>query len=258
MTILVTGASSGIGEAFARRLAADGFPLVLVARRRDRLDALAAELTSAHGVRVDVVPADLGTPDGPSGVKAATDALGLTVSVLVNNAGYGIVGELVGSDRERTLAMVDLNCRAVVDLTLLYTPAMVERHSGAVFVTASVTAYQSVPFMAAYGATKAFDLLFAESLWAEMGPQGVDVLAVSPGYTSTEFAAVSGAPPNPMAMTPAAVVDEALAALGRRPSIVAGRANRALVFVNRLASRRQVGRISRRMNRGYSRRATAA
>ena len=255
-TALVTGASSGIGEAYARYLARAGFPLVIVARNRDALDALAVELTSAHGVRVSVAVADLGEPDGPSSVKRATDALGSDVSVLVNNAGFGVTGALVGAEREKLLAMVDLNCRAVLDLCLLYAPAMAERRNGAVLVTASVGGHIPVPSMAAYGATKAFDRLLAEALWAELRPLGVDVLAVSPGPTTTAFAERAQFQvqelDSALYMAPETVVEAAARALGRGPAVVTGWSNWALTQLVRVLSRRQLALLSAWIFRGQS------
>jgi short-subunit dehydrogenase len=224
---VITGASAGIGAAFARRLATEGFETVLVARREKTLSALAEELKSLGGQPVHVVTADLGTPGGPAEVKAATDALGLQVSVLVNNAGFGSWGDFCKLPAESEAAMIDLNCRGVMLLSRLYVPAMIERRNGAVFITASTAAFQPCPQFANYAATKAFDLAFASALWHEVRPHKVDVLAVCPGYTKTEFQAVAGIDrefPGSW-RSPEQVVTTAFKKIGRGPTAVDGLVN---------------------------------
>jgi short-subunit dehydrogenase len=164
---LVTGASSGIGWALAEELAAGGAHLVLTARRRQRLTKLRRELRSTHDVEIEVLAADLGEPKAPEEVLAFTKERGITVDLLVNNAGVGSYGEFRNSIVECELGIVQLNCCAVVHLTRLYLPGMVERRSGDILIVSSTAAYQAVPYMTTYAASKAFDLLFAEALARE-------------------------------------------------------------------------------------------
>jgi uncharacterized protein len=190
---LVTGASSGIGVDLARELAARGHGLVLVARREDRLTAVAEELRAAHGVRVEVLACDLADPDARDALPGRVAELGLTVSILVNNAGYGTVGDVGTVDAAKETGQVRLNCEAVVALTTAYVPQMTARRSGAILVVASSAGFQPIPGQATYGASKAFALSFAEALHAELGPHDIAVTALCPGPVETEFAAVAGA-----------------------------------------------------------------
>jgi uncharacterized protein len=189
---LVTGASSGIGAAIARELAARGHNLILVARRQQRLDDLGAELERDHGVRVTPIAADLGESEGRDEVARRVDELGLEVAVLVNSAGFGDIKDLVDADRERMLRMVRLNCEALLDLQARYLPAMVRRGQGAVINLASTAAFQPIPGNATYAATKAFVLSLSEATHAEVGGQGVSVTAVCPGPVATEFVGAAG------------------------------------------------------------------
>ncbi len=216
---LITGASAGIGESFAQRLAKEGFELALVARRRDALDALATKLHSEHGVRVHVIAKDLSAPDGPAKVKAAADKLGLSVGMLVNNAGYGSWGLFHEMDAANEAKMIDLNCRGTMLMAHLYAREMVARKNGAIIITASTAAFQPCPFFANYAATKAFDLALASALWAELKPFGVDVTAICPGYTKTEFQEVAGITAKFAGVwrMPDQVVDTCLRGLGRGP-----------------------------------------
>lgn len=187
MWALVTGASAGIGVALARQLAADGAHLVLTARRQDRLESLARELSSKHNVQTEIFAADLAKPDAADKIFAFTKGKQIKVDVLVNNAGFGSYGEFAKSDLNWMLQMVEVNCSAVVHLTRLYLPAMLERRRGYVLVVASTASFQAVPFISTYAATKAFDLLFAEGLAEEVRPYGVRVCALCPGSTESEF-----------------------------------------------------------------------
>ena len=249
---LITGASSGIGEAFARALARRGMDLVLVARRGDRLAAIAGELGAEHRVRVEPVAHDLVRPDVHRSLPAAVAALGLEVGLLVNNAGFGTYGRFAESDIDQQARMVDLNCRVPVVLTRAFVPGMIARRCGGIVIVASIAAYQPTPFLATYGASKAFDLMFGEALWAELRDEGIAVLALSPGSTPTEFQQVAGTQrlrsPG-LTTTAAQVVDAALDALGRKPSVVPGAANALLVHGARLAPRSWVARLAHRANR---------
>lgn len=192
---LVTGASSGIGAALARELAKHGAKLILTARRRDRLETLAAELTT-RGTEVRIVMADLNDPTAPQKIYDATEGLegaGLTVDILVNNAGLGQYGAFCASPVEQELSQVRVNCEAVVRLTRLFVPRMVERRRGWVLILASTASFQPVPYISTYAATKAFDRLFALGLAAEVASFGVKVTALCPGPTESEFIDVARA-----------------------------------------------------------------
>jgi hypothetical protein len=183
---LVTGASSGIGAALARELAGRGAKLILTARRVERMEALAAELR-AKGTEVRVVPADLNDPAAPGELFAATQAAGIEVDVLVNNAGLGQYSAFHQSPVEQELQQVRVNCEAVVRLSRLFVPGMVERRRGWVLVLASTASFQPVPYLTTYAATKVFDRFFAEGLAAEVARFGVKVTALCPGPTESEF-----------------------------------------------------------------------
>jgi short-subunit dehydrogenase len=186
-TALVTGASSGIGEAIARQLASRGHGLTLVARREDRLRELASEVTEMHGVRAEVIRADLGDQANRDRLAAEIAELGLEVEILVNNAGFGGSGE-----RERLVAMVELNCAALLDLQERYLRPMIERGRGAVINVASTAAFQPLPGTATYAATKAFVLSLSEAMHEELRGTGVTMTAVCPGPVKTEFMEVAG------------------------------------------------------------------
>jgi len=188
---LVTGASSGIGADIARDLAGRGHGVVLVARREERLRALADELAAAHGVRAEVLACDLADPDARDALPSRVGELGLTIDVLVNNAGYGSAGSFVGLDAANETQMVRLNCEAVVALTSAFAPGMVDRGAGAILVVASSAGFQPLPRQATYGASKAFALSFAEALHAELADRGVAVTALCPGPVRTEFMEVA-------------------------------------------------------------------
>jgi hypothetical protein len=183
---LVTGASSGIGAALARELATHGAKLILTARRQDRLEALASELT-AKGTEVRIVTADLNDPAAPEQLYQATEGAGLPVDILVNNAGLGQYGAFCQSPVEQELSQVRVNCEAMVRLTRLFVPRMIERRSGWVLVLASTASFQPVPYIATYAASKAFDRFFALGLAAEVARFGVKVTALCPGPTNSEF-----------------------------------------------------------------------
>jgi short-subunit dehydrogenase len=186
-TALVTGASSGIGEVFARELAARGMGLVLVARSEDKLRALAAELTGRYNVRADVVPADLGKDGAARAIHDATQRLGVPIHLLVNNAGFGTAGPFVEQSAEREREELMVNVVSLVELSHCFLPEMVGRRAGAIINVASTAAFQPIPYMAVYAATKAFVLSFSEALWAECRGSNVDVLALCPGPVETRF-----------------------------------------------------------------------
>jgi uncharacterized protein len=191
-TCLVTGASSGIGADLARSLARRGHGAVLVARRSERLEELAEELREEHGVRAETISCDLADPAARDRLGGQIDDLGLTVEVLVNNAGFGSGGLFQTLDHARELEMVRLNVEAVVALCARYVPAMVDRGQGAVLNVASIAAYQPLPYQATYSATKAFVLTFSEALSADLHGTGVQVTALCPGPVPTEFGQNAG------------------------------------------------------------------
>ena len=233
---LVTGASAGIGEAFAHHLARSGMSLILVARRKERLDNLASDLVRRHPVQALPLPLDLTAPDFLE--RLVQGVGGREVGMLVNNAGFGSAGRFVEQDVRREADMVLLNCWAGTAIAHQFIPGMIARRRGAVIWVSSVAGYQPMPFMTTYAATKAFDLSMGEALWYELRPCGIDALALSPGTTATEFQAVARMSVGPIVATAEEVVATAMRALGRKPSVVAGRINRILAFGHRVMPRR--------------------
>jgi uncharacterized protein len=189
---LVTGASAGIGAALARELAARGAKLILTARRRERLESLAAEL-AAKSAETRIVVADLNNPTAPQQIFDATEGAGLVVDILINNAGLGQYGVFATSGIAQELSQVRVNCEAVVHLSRLFVPRMIERRCGWVLVVASNASFQPVPYISTYAATKVFDRFFALGLAAEVAQHGVKVTALCPGPTESEFFDVAGA-----------------------------------------------------------------
>lgn len=186
-TALITGAGSGIGKELAELLAAQGHSLVLVGRSGTRLEQVATALRASHGALIWTVPTDLSTPGAARALFEFTSAHGLVVDTLVNNAGVGIYGEHTDLPTERVAAMLQLNITALVELSHLYGAEMKLRGTGRILNVASTAAYQPTPFMAAYGASKAFVLSFSEAMAMELGDHGVTVTCLSPGPTDTPF-----------------------------------------------------------------------
>ncbi len=249
---VVTGASAGIGAALARELAAGGAHLVLTARRKDRLDELAARLHAAHSINVEVCEADLAQPGAPEELFAFTRGKGIAVDVLVNNAGFGAYGAFQEVPLRRQLEMVQVNIAAVVHLTHLYLPAMLERRRGYILILASTAAFQAVPYIAAYAATKSFDLFFAEALAEEVRASGVSVTALCPGATSTEFQQVAEQPDYAFRSPegPEQVARVGLDALAKgKPVVISGTRNRLMQQSQRLAPRRLVTTMAARIFR---------
>lgn len=243
---VVTGASAGIGEAFARALAAEGVNLVLTARREERLRTLADDLEARHEIRTRIVPLDLAVDGAPLQLAEAT--ADLDVGFVLNNAGFGVAGRFELGDYARVLEMVRLNCVAVTGVAHLFLPRLVARGRGALVIVASTAAFQPVPLLAAYSATKSFDLLLGEALWAENRGRGVDVLAVCPGPTDTEFQTVAGEKPH--AGVPATdVVNATVGALGKQPSVIVGNVNAIRAFALRFAPRALIARVAEMMMR---------
>ncbi len=242
---VVTGASSGIGEQFARVLAARGYDLVVCARRRERLEALARELRVACRTQLHTLAADLSNPVGVDDLIAAVEKLDRPIDLLINNAGFGSYGAFDRLPIEREVKMVDLNVRALVALTGAFLPGMIKRKSGAIIQVASTTSFQPVPYMAVYGATKAFVLSFSEAVAAECAGTGVQVLSVCPGHTPTEFQQISGVnnrPSRTISQRVEDVVHEALRALDTPKAnvVVTGWPNRITSQLPRLVPRRLV------------------
>jgi short-subunit dehydrogenase len=193
---LVTGASSGLGVEYARELAKRGANLVLVARGKDALDALATELTKAHGVAVNTIALDLSSPTSGTKLMSELKKLKVETDILINNAGFGTAGRFAKEDRAQVKNEITLNVLTLVDLTQAVLPGMLKRDFGAIVNIASTAAYQPVPGMAVYAATKAFVLSFTSAVWGETKDTRVRVLAVSPGATATNFFNVAGATPS--------------------------------------------------------------
>jgi uncharacterized protein len=249
---LVTGASAGIGAALARQLAAAGTHLVLTARRKDRLLALAAQLRAAHGISLEVFEADLAQRGAPGALFSFTQEKGIAVEVLVNNAGFGAYGSFYEVPVDRNLEMVQVNIAAVVHLTHLYLPAMIQRRRGDILILASTAAFQAVPYIATYAATKSFDLFFAEALAEEVREYGIHVTALCPGATSTEFQHVAAQPDYAFrsAETPEKVAKVGLDALAAGKAVViSGARNNFMTQSQRLAPRRLVTSMAARIFR---------
>ena len=249
---LVTGASMGIGEAFARALAERGMNVVLCARSVDRLQALAQAIAAEHGVRTHVVPADLARPGAAADAWARAGEEGRDIHLLVNNAGFGQHGRFEALPADRQAEMVALNCTAVLELAHLALGGMRARGAGGIVNVASVVAFQPVPWMATYAATKAFVLSLSQALAEENRESGVRVLCVSPGPTPSGFQETAGTrvrPGQPGYLPPRDVVDAALAALeAGRTQVAPGLANRLSTVFGRLLPLGTVTRIARRIN----------
>ncbi|MDN5873255.1 MAG: SDR family oxidoreductase [Sinobacteraceae bacterium] len=231
---LVTGASSGLGAAFARQLAARGCDLMLVARSRQRLQQLADELVAQYGCRVKVVVADLSKPAPGQALAQAASAAGLEIDLLVNDAGFATVGAFADADAAREQDEISLNVAAVVDLCHAFLPGMIQRGHGAIINVASLAAMQPLPYMSVYAATKAFVLSFSSALWAEVHSKGVHVMAVCPGPVDTHFFDATGRSglretvPHKLMLSAPAVVAGSLRALARHRIVYTpGVANRA-------------------------------
>ena len=261
MVTLITGASTGIGAEFARRFAALGHDLVVVARSADRLDDLATQLRAAHRVNVTVIAMDLSLPAAAAELWERTNAFGLSIDVLVNNAGVGTHSDVAAADPERLEDEVALNCRTLVGTTARYLPQMRANGRGTIINIASTAAFQPLPKMAVYGASKAFVLSFTEALWEEERRHGIRVLAVCPGLTDTPFfelagegaaGAASGSAARAFTRTPQQVVEHTMRALSSgKPSFVDGIANAFVArVITRLLPKRMVIALSGRLLSG--------
>jgi short-subunit dehydrogenase len=231
---LVTGASSGIGREFARQLAARGLNLLLVARRAERLDELAAELAGRHGIEARPLALDLCGDDFLAAIRAAV--AGLEIGLLVNSAGFALTGPYLDMDPGEMTRMLALNCRAPLALAREFGPAMRARRRGGIIFLSSVAGFAGAPQWSLYSATKAFNLLLGEGLAAELRGDGVDVLVLAPGTTRTEFLDVAGIG-DFMSLGVEQVVSQALGRLGRSDIVTPGLFYRAGIFVMRFLPR---------------------
>jgi len=241
---LVTGASAGLGVDFARQLSKRGHPLVLAARRKDRLQALAKELGNAR-----VIAIDLSKKDAAAKLMADLQAKGEIVDLLVNNAGFGLIGRFAELDAGREREMIDLNVGTLTDLCRAVAPGMIDRKSGGIINVASTAAFQPGPKMAVYFATKAFVLSLTEALHEELKPHGVKVSALCPGPTRTEFGEVAGIGTlgqfERLSMDAEPVVRAGIEGLGRNQAVVIpGTINKAGAWSTRFAPRSVVRKIA--------------
>ena len=256
-TALVTGASTGIGEQLARRLAAGGSHLVVVARNEERLRSLADQCAAQHGVEVEVLAADLADRGALGDVEARLGDSTRPVDLLVNNAGFGVNGDVAEVDVDELTRMIDVNVTALVRLTSAALPGMLARDRGTVLNISSLASFQPAPGFASYSASKAFVTSFTESLHEELRGTGVHATAVCPGFTSTEFQVRAGGSqssrfPGALWQTAEEVAAEALSAAARgRAVAVTGAINRVLAGVSgpvpRSVKRRVVARMARRV-----------
>ncbi len=246
-TALITGASSGIGETFAKELAARNTNLVLVARSQDKLNQLAQQLQEQFQVQTDVIVQDLTEPRAGKTVYEAIAQKGLTIDLLVNNAGFGDYGPFVERDLQKQLQMIHLNVTTLVELTHLFLPGMKQRGSGGIINVASIAGYQPLPYMSIYAATKAFVLHFTEALWAENKDSGVNILVLCPGPTKSNFFEVADFP-NSFAgggteyASTEEVVKDALKALEKNQSsvVTGGFGNQLVVNISRFFPRETI------------------
>lgn len=248
-TALITGASSGLGVGYAHELAQRGADLVLVARRQERLEALAVDLAEKYGTVSTVIPLDLTATDAVTELVADLKERNITVGTLVNSAGFGTVGNFVDADMERQLEQLTLNVQALTALTHALLPDLLltatkHPHAAALVNLASTAAFQPVPRMSVYGATKAYVLSFTQALWYETRPAGLKVTAVCPGHVTTEFSGVAGNRASTgKSLSVAEVMHSTFAALDRTsvpPLVVSGARNALLARVSVLSPRRAV------------------
>jgi hypothetical protein len=256
---LITGGSSGIGEAFAEVFAAEGFDIVITARREERLRAVQSRLRERYGAHVEVIVEDLEQPDAPTRLCAELEARGLKIDVLVNNAGYGVPGSYLSNSWEVHSRFLQIMVTAVAELTYRLLPGMIERHYGRIINVASLAGLVPSPAgHTLYAAAKAFLIKFSESLAHEVRRRGVLVTAVCPGFTYSEFHDVTGTRaavnrmPRFMWMSAADVARQGYrAAMAGEPIVVTGRVNAALATLVRILPRRLVVGVGQRIGRSY-------
>lgn len=240
--VLITGASAGIGEAFAKRFAQDGWNVVLLARSADKLQALARTLESESRIKTFVITIDLTDRRACRKVYEEIKAEGILLEGVVNNAGSGVGGKFIEAPLDRYLAMIDLNVRALLELTHLFLGEMIDRKRGFILNVSSTAAFQPLPYSSVYAATKSFVTSFTEALWLETKGTGVRVLNLCPGLTKTNFGTTAGMRDfyvDPLAEKPEQVVETAFRALkGNSPTVLSGWLNRLLAFTIRLTPHR--------------------
>lgn len=253
ITALVTGASAGIGEAFARELAREGADLILVARSKDKLHALSADLKRAHRIEAHVFPADLRFQETPRQLFEDIRNAGLEVDLLVNNAGIGRYGCFEEVESEKDDAMIAVNVNSLVALTHFFLPSMLQKGKGGILNVASTAAFQPIPYLALYSATKSFVVSFSEALWEEYRRRGIRVLCLCPGYTDTDFHRTAGADAKRVVYIATA---EAVARFGlrefketNRPTAIYGFWNRFFSHGHRFVSRALAARVAGRLFR---------
>lgn len=248
---LITGASSGLGAEFARQLAPQGYDLVLTARSQAALEDLAAQLRQNHSIAVEVIPLDLTEPNAPSQLYQQTSDRQLQIDLLINNAGFGDYGDFAEGDRNKLLALMQLNIIALADLTHQFLQPMRSRHSGTILNIGSIAGFQPIPYLALYAASKAFVLSFSEALWAENQALGVRVMAICPGPTETQFNQTAGFPESnsssaaPEMADVTSVVAESLRAMKRDSgsTVVGGWANHIITSLPRLLPRDTLAKV---------------
>ena len=253
-TAVITGASAGLGTHFALALARRGYDLALVARREDRLEQLARLVHERHGVAAHVFATDLAKKNAVAKLAEAVAGQGLSIELLVNNAGFGARGAFAELDRAMQVRMIDLNCRALMELAHAFLPGMIAARAGAILNVASTAAFQPGPWMAVYYATKAFVLSFSEALHEEVKDKGVRVTALCPGPTRTEFAEIASMTDSELfkhfASAPEAVVADGLKALDANQAVtVPGGVNKLMAgsirFTPRVLARRIAGSLQK-------------
>lgn len=249
-TALITGASSGIGAEFARSYAAQGFDLVLAARRTGRMQELADELFAAHGTKTKVLAADLSLPGA---AMMLANQIDLEVDVLINNSGFGHIGPFDLENFDSIADEINVNIAALTQLSRIYYPLMKARGNGVIINIASTASYQPIPNMSVYAASKAYVLNFTEALWGEAQGTGVKVLAVSPGPTETEFFNIAeGHSLDKKILKASDVVDAAFAGLEknrRKPSVVVGGKNSTMAALAKFVPKRLVIAVSKKLLR---------
>lgn len=236
-TTLITGASGGIGKVFAQELAANKNDLIIVARSEQKLNQLASQLQEQHKIKVEVIVKDLTEASATQEVFDAIQSKGIVVDTLINNAGFGDYGEFADTDGERQIKMVQLNIIALMDLTHKFLPQMRQRRAGNIINISSIAAFQPIPYISVYAATKAFVLSFSEALWAENRQYGVRVLVACPGPTETNFFNEANFPTslaakNNKLSTPEEVVRDTLKALAEDKSTVVSGNTLSKIIVN--------------------------
>ncbi len=252
-TVLITGASSGIGLELAKCFAADGCRLILSARNQPAMEKLAAELKQSHQTQSEILPANLAEPDAPARIFDQLKAKGTQVDILVNNAGFGARGPFSRLPLDRQLEMLQVNVTALTHLTRLFLPGMIERKRGGILNVASTAAFQPGPGMAVYYASKAYVLSLSEALAEEVADAGVTISALCPGPTDTNFVAVAGSRSSKL-LDKSAMTAEAVARIGHRAYRggravkISGLRNAVMAFGVRLAPRSVVRKVAKKFN----------